>query len=263
MHPLILTQPRPRIDVLAARLIEAGAEPVLWPMSAIVEVEGLDWPALLETLSGCRWALLPSPGAIGVTMGAFERLGLQWPAGCALGLIGPGSVEAVDGWGTRVAGLEAASVVSPDGPPYDADALLAGESFRDLAGIRIMVLRRSDGREAWLRTLEARGAVVVAVSVYRARSFDPPAQSVAWLAERAGSGAPFAVSVASADTGRRLSATVAKLACADWVRAQPMLTQHPKIAAALRKQGWGRVLVHPPGTAGLLGALESLKDDLP
>jgi uroporphyrinogen III methyltransferase/synthase len=263
MRTLVLTQPRPRIDALALRIAAAGVDTCLWPMNALVEVDGLDWTGLARMLAGCRWALLPSPGAIGVAMGAFSRLGLSWPEGCGIGLIGPGSVEALAGWRSRVSGLDAAAVVAPDGPPYDADALLARDVFRDLAGSRVMVMRRSDGREAWLRTLAARGATVLPVSVYRARPLDPPADAAAWLAGRAAADTPFAVSVASAEAGRRLAAVVAPLACADWVRAQPVLTQHPGIGAALTKQGWPRVLVHAPGTAGLLGALESLKDDPP
>jgi uroporphyrinogen-III synthase len=262
MRPIILTQPRPRIDALALRLRAAGLEVHAWPMSALAEVDGLDWPGLARTLAGCRWTLLPSPGAIGVAMSAFERLGLPWPSGCGIGLVGPGSVEALAGWRSRVAGLDAAVVMAPELPPYDADALLARDAFRQLAGLRVMVMRRSDGREAWLRTLEARGATVLAVSVYRSRPLDLTAEAAAWLVTRAGADAPFAVSVASAEAGRRLAAAVAPLACANWVRTQPVLTQHPGIAGALSKQGWERVRVHAPGTAGLLGALESLKDDL-
>jgi uroporphyrinogen-III synthase len=193
-------------------------------------------------------------------MGAFERLGLEWPAGAGIGLIGPGSREALDGWIPRVRGLQRAPTVAPDGPEHDADALLERPEFAALQDVGIAVLRRSDGREAWLRTLEVRGAALAAVDVYRARPADPPEAAAQWLAGRAAAAQPFAVSVASADAGQRLAAYVDQLGCAHWVRGQPVLTQHPRIAQALRAQGWRAVRKHPPGLAGLIGALESLPD---
>jgi hypothetical protein len=54
---------------------------------------------------------------------------------------------------------------------------------------------------------------------------------------------------------------VAPLAWAGFVRGQPVLTQHPAIARALRSDGWRRVIEHPPGQEGVIAALESVTDD--
>jgi uroporphyrinogen-III synthase len=260
MKTVVLTQPFLRAAELAQRLQALGYEPLAWPMSEIAEAEGIDWPALIERLAACRWVLLPSPGAISVVMAALARHGLAWPAATGIGLIGPGSREALAGWYDRVASLADAPTLAPEGPLHDADALLERPEFAALLGVGVAVLRRADGRESWLHTLRDRGAALAAIDVYRARPADPPADAAAWLAARAADDRPFAISVASADAGRRLAAFVAGLACADWVRGRPVLTQHPRIAQALREQGWRSVRKHPPGLGGLSGALESMPD---
>ena len=44
---------------------------------------------------------------------------------------------------------------------------------------------------------------------------------------------------------------------------QPVMTQHPKIAQALRECGWREVREHPPGVSALVHALESLRKPRP
>jgi len=260
MRCVVLTQPAIRIRPLRAALEARGIDVVAWPASALAEAAGVDWRGLAALLAGCRWVLLPSPGAIEVVMSALAREGCAWPAGPTIGLIGPGSREALDAWRSRLPGLADADVVEPAGPPHDAEALLARPEFASPVGEPIAVLRRADGREAWLEALRARGARVTPVTVYASRLLDPPPDAACWLAGRAARGSAFAVAVASGDAGSRLARFVAPLACAGYVMAQPVLTQHPGIARALREQGWRRVIEHPPGREGLVGAVESLTD---
>lgn len=257
---VVLTQPATRAERLAMRLRVPGVTVVCWPMTAVEEVAGLDWPALARMLAGCRWALLPSPGAIDVVMSALARHRLGWPSGTGIGLIGPGSREALAGWHGRIDGLADAAVVEPTAPPHDADALLARPEFARLDGVPVAVLRRADGREAWLHALRDRGADLRAVTVYAARDAMPPQGAVAWLADRAARDAPVAFSIASADAGGRLARFVGTLPCAAWALARPALTQHPRIALALAAQGWRRVIRHRPGADGLAAAIESARD---
>jgi uroporphyrinogen-III synthase len=177
---VVLTQPALRAVVLAESLRDRGFELASWPMTAIAEVAGLDWPALSVTLAGCRWVLLPSPGAIEVVMSALEQRGLAWPRAAGVGVIGPGSREALERWRARLAGLDAVPVLEPRRAPYDADALLAEPEFASLSGVDVAVLRRADGREAWLQTLRARGARLHAVSVYTAHEAMPPTRWAGW-----------------------------------------------------------------------------------
>jgi uroporphyrinogen-III synthase len=185
---------------------------------------------------------------------------VRWPAGVGIGLIGPGSRDALEPWTARIEGLAAASRIEPPAPPYDAQGLLARDELASLAGVGVAVLRRADGREAWLHALRARGAAVRAITVYAARDADPPAGAAGWLAERAATGGSVAFSIASVDVGERLARFVGALPCARWALGCPALTQHPRIAEALRARGWRRVLRHAPGAEGLAAAIESLDD---
>jgi uroporphyrinogen-III synthase len=63
--------------------------------------------------------------------------------------------------------------------------------------------------------------------------------------------------------GHRLAKHVSALPCADWLMHQPVMTQHPKIAQALRECGWREVREHPPGVSALVHALESLRKPRP
>jgi uroporphyrinogen-III synthase len=257
---VVLTQPAPRGGALAAALGARGIPTVCWPMTAIDEAPGLDWSALAALLAGCGWALFPSPAAIDVTMGALRRHGLRWPAGCGIGLVGPGSREALDGWAGRLDGLGRVTVIEPLAPPHDAEALLARPELASLERTGVAVLRRADGRESWLHALRARGATLHAVTVYAARDASPPAEAGGWLEARRTADAPLAFSVASSDAGARLAGFVRTLPCADWALGRLVLTQHPRIAEALRAQGWRRVARHRPGAAGIAAAIESAGD---
>jgi uroporphyrinogen-III synthase len=126
-----------------------------------------------------------------------------------------------------------------------------------------MVLRRADGREAWLHTLADRGAEVIARSVYRMIELAPSPGANEWFDAQAAGGCGFAFSIASADAGRRLANHVRALPDADWLMRQPVMTQHPRIAQALRECGWREVREHPPGTEALVHALESLRKPRP
>jgi uroporphyrinogen-III synthase len=71
------------------------------------------------------------------------------------------------------------------------------------------------------------------------------------------------LSIASADAGRRLARQVSSLPSGDWLMSQPVMTQHPKIAQALRESGWREVREHLPGASALVHALESLRKPRP
>ncbi len=257
MHSVVLTQPTLRSDALKDALRAAGWEPVEVPMSVIAEESDLDWPEICLTVAQSRWVLFPSPAAIAVVMAALHRQGLSWPSGPGIGLIGPGSREMLGAWQSRIAGLAAESAIAPDVAPFDAERLLARPELNRISGDKVVVLRRADGREAWLHTLADRGAEVIARSVYRMIELVPSPCANAWFGAQVASGCGFVFSIASADAGRRLANHVLALPCADWLMSQPVMTQHPKIAQALREHGWREVIEHPPGGSALVHALES------
>ncbi len=263
MKSIVLTQPVVRSESIKAALRAGGWESVEVPMSAIAEVNDLDWPEICATAARARWVLFPSPGAIAVVMAALERQGLSWPQGPGIGLIGPGSREMLGSWPSRIPGLAHAVTIAPSLAPFDADRLLGRPELLAIGGDTVMVLRRADGREAWLNTLAQRGAEVIARSVYRMIELLPSPVADEWFDKTASQARPFVLSIASADAGRRLASHVSSLPCAGWLMSQPVLTQHPKIAQSLREQGWPDVREHPPGVSALVHALESLRKPHP
>ena len=263
MNSVVLTQPDIRSDSLKDALSAVGWAPVEMPMSAIAEGTDLDWPEIFLAAEKSRWVLFPSPAAIAVVMAALQRHGLRWPSGPGIGLIGPGSREMLDAWQSRIAGLSTAVRIAPNVAPFDSERLLACPELNQIAGDKVMVLRRADGREAWLHTLTERGAELIARSVYRMIELAPSTDANEWFRAQAAGGCRFAFSIASADAGRRLADHVLALPDADWLMSQPVMTQHPKIAQALRECGWREVREHPPGVSALVHALESLRKPCP
>jgi hypothetical protein len=263
MRSIVLTQPLMRSESIKAALHAGGWQSVEVPMSAIAEVPDLDWPEICTTAARARWVLFPSPGAIAVVMAAIERQGLSWPAGPGIGLIGPGSREMLASWRSLVPGLARAVTIAPSAAPFDADRLLARPELVGIGGETVMVLRRADGREAWLNTLTERGAELIARSVYRMIELAPSPVADEWFGTTSSQARPFVFSIASADAGRRLASHISSLPCAGWLMSQPVLTQHPKIAQSLREQGWPDVHEHEPGLSALVHALESLRKPHP
>jgi uroporphyrinogen-III synthase len=257
---VVLTQPTLRTAALVARLRSLRFVVEAWPLGRLGAADGVEWPGVARRFAACDWVVFPSPGAIEVVLGAFDGAAIDWPAGPAVGVVGRGSLEALRRWQPRWPTLRDTPVASPDGAEQDADALLALPVFADPAGLRIMVVGRSGSVPRGVDALRARGADVQVCAAYRMDPTPPPPHAASWLAERAAGGRAFAISVADAVSGRRLGAFVDGLPVAHWVRAQPLLTQHPRIAAALRADGWRCVVLHPPGPDGLVAALESLRD---
>lgn len=263
MFALILTQPALRSEPWVDALSEAGIGAVRWPMSELNAAPQLDIARLVETLRDCRWVLFPSPSAIAIVLNAWRQIGAAWPQGLGVGLIGPGSLAEFELWQERVPGLSVARVVTPLAPPFDAHALLARIEFQHLEGVAIAVLRRADGREEWLETLRARGAALQAITVYRMHPLDPPAGARAWLIDHLSRGQALAVSVASAQAGERLMGCVTGWVLPEPIRRafidSPVLTQHPRIAAELKRFGWTNIREHAPGLAPLVRTVESLR----
>jgi uroporphyrinogen-III synthase len=257
---VVLTQPALRTAPLVARLNARGVATECWPMSLIAAADGTDWVALAGGLAASDWVVFPSPGAIEVTLASLRAADLHWPAGPSIGLVGRGSVQALLPWRPHWSALRDARVLAPGGEDQDADALLALPEFAAVEGRRVAVISRVGVEPRGVQALRARGANVQVWGVYRVDPLAPPPHAGAWLAWRAAHRRGVAICVADAGSGRRLGGFVDRLPVGDWVRGQPLLTQHRRIAAALRADGWRCVHRHDPGTDGLVAALESLPD---
>ncbi len=256
---VLLTQPALRASPWIEALRQAGFQARHWPLTELVLQPSLDLADLRRRIQASRWTLLPSPGAVSLLMQAFLASGLSWPACAGIGLIGPGSRQALQPWLSQVAGLVHAPLCCPDRPPYDASALLALEAFQKVDDQPILMLHRADGRSAWIRELLARGARIEVRALYLQRSVQVPDTERAWMIDRAKAMKQIPVGVASRGAGEALLDTACDLGVAAWLCDQEVLTQHPSIAHALRQLGYCRVSVHEPGVDDFMRVLRALE----
>ncbi len=251
VRTVVLTQPLPRVAALADRLERAGYHPIVCAFAELVP-DAAELARLPET----SWeeyerVLLTSPSAVEFLLRALnDRL----PEGIRLGVVGPGSLQALQ------AGLASGGevdVIHPPRPPYDADALLALPALRGLAGRRLMVLRGERGRSDWIDTLAARGALLDVRILYASRSIEPAASARQELLDLAQSGAPAVFVVTTRESARQLDRWAADSGFGSWARRQRALAVHARIANALTGLGWSSVAVVGPGERSLQAALES------
>jgi uroporphyrinogen-III synthase len=179
-----------------------------WPLTRLDQAANVDWSGLIGTLQRCRWALLPSPGAIEIVMSALKAHRLAWPSTCGIGLIGPGSRAALEAWQGRVPGLATVPRIEPQREPFDAEALLSHPELRALQDKAVAVLRRDEGQQAWLQTLRERGAVLQVFNVYTMSPQPLSDEARQWVADRARAHEGYAISVASAQTGKALAQAI-------------------------------------------------------
>lgn len=254
---VVLTQPQPRVAVLAATLGLAGHEVVSLCFSSIHM--RLDDPAVrraLARLDTADWVIPVSPSAVDVLVeSGIDR---ATPLNASVGLIGPGSLEH---W---PAGLSIRRPVLPRTGRYDGTALVAEPEFAQISGCRVVLLQSSIRRPAWTDLLVQRGAEVEVICCYEVRrqtpSDDDVVELLGWLTESGSDKSERPVIVAS-------SVALAR-ECVSWMRkavpaeywlalnACEWLVQHPRIAEALYGVGIHRVRMIRAGESGLLEALE-------
>ncbi len=255
MARVVLTQPAPRVEALAARLQGLGHEALAIALSRIVEPG--DDRALrdaVERLAQYDWAILVSPSAVQ----AAAALSPDWPAGTGVAVVGPGSRAALAGAAFRRA---PSRVLSPEAPPFDGEALSGLPPLDTPSGLRVLVLRGESGSEGWIGRLRAGGAQVDVVAAYRHEAREPAADALATLREWLGDEArPVHFVVTQTATVARLDAVLAEAGLQQRARRATVLTIHARIAAALREAGWRDVRQVDPGEPALMLALESASD---
>jgi uroporphyrinogen-III synthase len=275
MRPtLVLTLPRLRARPWQDALDREGLAWVHWPLSEIKPALGLSALDLRARIAASTWTLLPSPSAVIVLMQTLCQAGLAWPAGTGLGLIGPGSLRALEDWFDHVPGLRLAPLLMPVQAPFDAAALVAHPALSEpglVRGLRVLVLHRPDGQDRWLRALVARGARLEVLALYRQQTLglDDRAQHCLRLAAEqlgadadacVGAGAPgLLLSVASRGAGTALMQAAESMGLRTWLSGQILLTHHPAIAQAMRATGFRRIELHAPGVEACIERMRTLE----
>ena len=196
-----------------------------------------------------------------VSANAVQHFMAARPAGQTLPFqawgTGPGTQAAL-----LLAGCSADQIrcPAPDADTFDSEALwslVQGEVQR-WAGRTVLIVRGANaqgqlaGRDWLAAQLQAAGVQVVQCVAYQRRAPDPtPAQhALAQTALHDGSWWLFSSSEAAQNLAAWLPGEIGHEACA--------LATHPRIAARLRQQGWGRVELVPATLNGQIASIECL-----
>jgi uroporphyrinogen-III synthase len=236
---VIVTRPPAQAATWVAALREQGIDAVALPLIGIAPVDDpgpvrAAWAAL----PGTALVMFVSANAVAHFFAARPPRAL-WPAGTLAGSTGPGTSAAL-----RDAGIPLEALVEPpaDAPAFDSEALWSQLASRDWARRRVLVVRGEDGRDWLAQTLRAQGAEVGFVAAYRRL---PPAVDAAGAALIAAARAAPAAHLWLFSSSEAVAQLQALAPGADWSAARAVAS-HPRIAATVRRAGFGAVQLLPP-----------------
>jgi len=256
---LVITRPRSDIgdDVREQALRAAGVVLRPFPLIRILP-PAIPGPALhaLARLAEFDLAVPVSPAAVQSSLAMRQGL---WPATCAVGLVGPGSRVAFEQV-LRARGQSPASLRIVSAPVEAADSEGLWAALQTLrtgawAGVRVLILRGGNGRDWLTDALQAAGAVVERVDVYRRAPPDPDPATLGVLRDLLDTHAVWLLTASEGVRNLRdLLAATGTDAC-KLLASQRALATHSRIAEAARQTGFGRVEVCAPGNEAIVAAL--------
>ncbi len=233
---ILVTRPAGQSDRLAARIREAGGEPVLFPAIDILPPRNLQAVhRLIDELEHFDLALFISPTAVEQAL-ALIRHRRTWPDHPAVACIGQGSARALNAHGFH-------SVIAPQSGA-DSEALLELPEMQQVAGKRIVIFRGEGGREMLAEALKKRGAETVYAECYRRARPQTPFTPLL----NQGLSAVTLSSKEALDNLFELTNEAGR----ERLRHIPLFVPHPRIADAARQHGFQTVLIVAAGDAGML-----------
>lgn len=160
---VMITRSRKQAGVLRDLLSENGATIFEVPAIEIV-LQPSNTERLKHALQNAqqyRWLLLTSSNSVGVVDDALKSVGMKWEdlANLKIGCIGKATAAHVRELGGKVALVPA---------HFQAEGLIDALAGEELRGARILLPRAEGSRPVLPQALEARGAVVDEIHIYRA-----------------------------------------------------------------------------------------------
>lgn len=156
---VLVTRPAGQARSLCELLSAQGFQPISIPSLVI---ESLDDPERLQVaadrLDDADLAVFISVNAVQYGLSAVLQL-RDWPAGVQLAAVGPSSRDAVE-----ALGLTVDLVPEHD---YSSEGLLALPALQDMQGRKVVIFRGTGGRNTLRDSLQARGAEVGYIEIYR------------------------------------------------------------------------------------------------
>ncbi|WP_168792947.1 fused uroporphyrinogen-III synthase HemD/membrane protein HemX [Paraburkholderia aromaticivorans] len=259
---VVITRPAGQSNELIARLAAAGIATLDFPLIDIAPVTD-DAPLRAALASLERYALVVfvSPNAVDH---AFARSDAIWPHALPIGVVGPGSVQALARHGVAA---PAYNVISPpsgadeDTARFDSEGLFAAiDTALDasrLEGKRVLIVRGDGGREWLADRLREAGAEVDTVAAYRRLVPEPSIGAWARVHELL-AGVPHAWLLTSSEGVRNLNELAQDHLTADEIaqlKRAALVTPHPRIAQTARALGFDSMTVSGAGDERIARAL--------
>ncbi|CAB3720711.1 hypothetical protein LMG24238_04869 [Paraburkholderia sediminicola] len=261
-YTVVITRPAGQSNELIAQLAAAGVAVLDFPLIDIAPVtDEAPLRAALASLERYALVVFVSPNAVDH---AFARSDAIWPHALPIGVVGPGSVQALARHGVAA---PAYTIISPPSVPDDDTARFDSEGLfaaidtalgaTSLEGKRVLIVRGDGGREWLADRLREAGAEVETVAAYRRLVPEPSiggwARVHALLA-----GAPHAWLLTSSEGVRNLYELAQEHLTADEItqlKHADLVTPHPRIAQTARALGFDSITVSGAGDERIARAL--------
>ncbi|MFL9934715.1 fused uroporphyrinogen-III synthase HemD/membrane protein HemX [Paraburkholderia sp. RL18-103-BIB-C] len=259
---VVITRPAGQSSELIRQLDAAGIATLDFPLIDIAPVAD-DAPlrAALAALERYALVVFVSPNAVDH---AFARRDGIWPHALPIGVVGPGSVQALARHGVAA---PAHRVISPtsgaddEAASFDSEGLFAAIDASlgaaSLEGKRVLIVRGDGGREWLADRLREAGAEVETVAAYRRIVPEPSIGGWARVHELL-AGAPHAWLLTSSEGVRNLQELAQEHLTADEIvqlKRATLVTPHPRISQTARALGFDRITVSGAGDERIVRAL--------
>ncbi|CAE6788726.1 hypothetical protein R69658_04409 [Paraburkholderia aspalathi] len=259
---VVITRPAGQSNELIAQLAAAGVAVLDFPLIDIAPVtDEAPLRAALASLERYALVVFVSPNAVDH---AFARSDAIWPHALPIGVVGPGSVQALARHGVAAPAytiISPPSVAEDDTARFDSEGLFAAIDTAlgatSLEGKRVLIVRGDGGREWLADRLREAGAEVETVAAYRRLVPEPSiggwARVHALLA-----GAPHAWLLTSSEGVRNLHELAQEHLTAEEItqlKHANLVTPHPRIAQTARALGFDSITVSGAGDERIARAL--------
>ena len=259
---VVITRPAGQSNELIAQLAAAGVAVLDFPLIDIAPVtDEAPLRAALASLERYALVVFVSPNAVDH---AFARSDAIWPHALPIGVVGPGSVQALARHGVAAPAytiISPPSVADDDTARFDSEGLFAAIDTAlgatSLEGKRVLIVRGDGGREWLADRLREAGAEVETVAAYRRLVPEPSiggwARVHALLA-----GAPHAWLLTSSEGVRNLHELAQEHLTAEEItqlKHANLVAPHPRIAQTARALGFDSITVSGAGDERIARAL--------
>jgi uroporphyrinogen III methyltransferase/synthase len=259
---VVITRPAGQSNELIARLAEVGLATLDFPLIDVAPVTD-DAPlrAALSSLERYALVVFVSPNAVDH---AFAHSDTIWPHALPIGVVGPGSVQALARHGVSA---PAYNVISPpsgadeEAARFDSEGLFAAIDMAlgatNLEAKRVLIVRGDGGREWLAERLREAGAEVETVAAYRRLVPEPSIGGWARVHELL-AGESHAWLLTSSEGVRNLHELAQDHLTVDEIaqlKRATLVTPHPRIAQTARALGFDSITVSGAGDERIVRTL--------